>query len=705
MPRNRRRKRRSNFVTFTLESFATADISAILKRVRNGSACLRQNVVFNAQAEQLAEKAIEEAEERTQLFFPCIRSQMTAAQLVGHLHKTMFNLGIISVDFSPYPLAQSSSDEDLSLPILRCQIRPIKGFGLYNANVTVRTYQMAEKLVEASPISLGGTSTRIELSDRPEITGSIRRVLRDGLDCPTYQIGRLQFGFLESSRRFRSLWCSYENFFSLKKHVNGVDPMDAIIQVNPSERLISIVTVHPFQMSEAETSSSLARTLARLRIEIPFHAIYASPVIQEIPDDSRNRAVCVPMSHTPFIFREHEFSIGTAQNDLYWDISASTFNPLEWVRTLDSTSEKAISRASSIRFDLSVEKVGSLLCQLRRMGVACHDKIRPRLVQEIPEPAMHSLHARFQNAAVRYNISFAARYMVECILSFKNIDAIHINHGFWSKLSQCRSERKIQATLKLMYVHVSGTAFSVGLNPELFENLMNEPSSDKEAVVKNPYAILRKCMKICGATAITTREADSADNMDDDSTSSESGFSIYSVDSDDFALEDALQSLSIVDSSSLSTATTRRSKYEYEMFKKKKKRSKHEALIRRVSVTPTRIVCNPPEVDLLNRVLRQFSEHKDRFIRVTFCDEDGCPISHRSTPDLMARISKVLLEGIQIAGETFVFLAFSNSQLRDHSVWMYNQKPNSATDLSQPPTADEIRKWMGDFSSIQIPGK
>jgi hypothetical protein len=43
----------------------------------------------------------------------------------------------------------------------------------------------------------------------------------------------------------------------------------------------------------------------------------------------------------------------------------------------------------------------------------------------------------------------------------------------------------------------------------------------------------------------------------------------------------------------------------------------------RVMVTPTRIVRLPFEVEASNRELREYQADADRFIRLTFADEDG----------------------------------------------------------------------------------
>jgi RNA-dependent RNA polymerase len=94
-------------------------------------------------------------------------------------------------------------------------------------------------------------------------------------------------------------------------------------------------------------------------------------------------------------------------------------------------------------------------------------------------------------------------------------------------------------------------------------------------------------------------------------------------------------------------------------------------LIRKVIVTPTRILCMPATVELGNRVLRHFHQHGDRFLRVTFADEnlskylDGPKVAN----EVLARIGVILRDGITMFNRTFDFLAFSSSQLREHSCW------------------------------------
>lgn len=125
-------------------------------------------------------------------------------------------------------------------------------------------------------------------------------------------------------------------------------------------------------------------------------------------------------------------------------------------------------------------------------------------------------------------------------------------------------------------------------------------------------------------------------------------------------------------------------------------------LTRRILVTPLRVCPQLPEMDMSNRILRQYAAHNERFVRVTFVDENfGSILQARSNHVFDRRIRSLLRNGIMVAGNKFVFLAFSNSQLREQSAWFYNETPTTV----QVPSANEIRASMGDLSSILIVGK
>ncbi|XP_042500578.1 probable RNA-dependent RNA polymerase 1 [Macadamia integrifolia] len=128
--------------------------------------------------------------------------------------------------------------------------------------------------------------------------------------------------------------------------------------------------------------------------------------------------------------------------------------------------------------------------------------------------------------------------------------------------------------------------------------------------------------------------------------------------------------------------------------------------VRRVQVTPSKVFFCGPEVNVSNRVLRQYSKHIDNFIRVSFVDENldkMCSIdlsprtstgSKERRTGIYKRILSTLKNGIVIGEKRFDFLAFSSSQLRDNSAWMFAKTDDGIT-------AAKIRKGMGDFHEIR----
>lgn len=124
-------------------------------------------------------------------------------------------------------------------------------------------------------------------------------------------------------------------------------------------------------------------------------------------------------------------------------------------------------------------------------------------------------------------------------------------------------------------------------------------------------------------------------------------------------------------------------------------------LIRRVYITPLRVCPQAAELETSNRILRQYSDFKEQFIRVIFVDENfGSVLQARSTDTFEKRIRPMVLQGFKIGGSTYKFLAFSNSQLRSQSCWFFEE-----TSTPGSPTAEEIRQSVGDLSHINIIGK
>lgn len=113
-------------------------------------------------------------------------------------------------------------------------------------------------------------------------------------------------------------------------------------------------------------------------------------------------------------------------------------------------------------------------------------------------------------------------------------------------------------------------------------------------------------------------------------------------------------------------------------------------------ITPTRLVFFPSEINFENRIIRKYDA--DYALRVSFRDDDYGKLSYRSnTMDdnfVKEVLSDPVLKGITVGPKRFEFLGWSNSQLRDHGVFMYAEDKNGNT-------AESIRSWMGNFTEIK----
>ncbi|XP_027331701.1 RNA-dependent RNA polymerase 2 [Abrus precatorius] len=131
----------------------------------------------------------------------------------------------------------------------------------------------------------------------------------------------------------------------------------------------------------------------------------------------------------------------------------------------------------------------------------------------------------------------------------------------------------------------------------------------------------------------------------------------------------------------------------------------------RALITPTKIYCLGPELETSNHVVKHFAPYASDFIRITFVEENWSklPTNAVSTSvqkgifskpfktDIYNRILTILRDGIVIGSKRFEFLAFSASQLRSNSVWLF-----ASNDRVK---ASDIREWMGCFNNIRSVSK
>ena len=123
--------------------------------------------------------------------------------------------------------------------------------------------------------------------------------------------------------------------------------------------------------------------------------------------------------------------------------------------------------------------------------------------------------------------------------------------------------------------------------------------------------------------------------------------------------------------------------------------------IRAASITPSMIYYDTPLVETSNRVVRQYIELEDRFLRVKFTDEKSQgrinSQSDNSFDEVFTRIKRAMTNGITLGDRKYEFLAFGNSQFREHGAYFFAPTNYLST--------DDIRQWMGDFSSIKTVAK
>jgi hypothetical protein len=135
-------------------------------------------------------------------------------------------------------------------------------------------------------------------------------------------------------------------------------------------------------------------------------------------------------------------------------------------------------------------------------------------------------------------------------------------------------------------------------------------------------------------------------------------------------------------------------------------KNQHLVLVHRVSVTPTGIYLDGPDLEVSNRVIRQYSAHSDHFIRVEFADEDGSPLSYDSRTSNERiydnKYRETLRSSINIAGKVFKFLGFSHSSLRSQTCWFCAPFINEGGRLIHAPI---IISDLGNFSKIRSPAR
>ncbi|VDM96352.1 unnamed protein product [Thelazia callipaeda] len=119
--------------------------------------------------------------------------------------------------------------------------------------------------------------------------------------------------------------------------------------------------------------------------------------------------------------------------------------------------------------------------------------------------------------------------------------------------------------------------------------------------------------------------------------------------------------------------------------------------VRKAVITPTRMLLVIPELLMGNRVLREFDESGNGALRIQFRDDDGTRLRRSSAGIYLIEttVHNCLLHGIHISDRHFVYLASSNSQMRDNGCYFFDDGKGGKVGI--------IREKLGKFDHTNIP--
>uniref|UniRef100_A0A7E4WA67 RNA-directed RNA polymerase n=1 Tax=Panagrellus redivivus TaxID=6233 RepID=A0A7E4WA67_PANRE len=127
--------------------------------------------------------------------------------------------------------------------------------------------------------------------------------------------------------------------------------------------------------------------------------------------------------------------------------------------------------------------------------------------------------------------------------------------------------------------------------------------------------------------------------------------------------------------------------YEKAARNRRGNRDENYLNVRKAIITPTRVLYYPPEPVMGCRMLRHYGQEK--FLRIVFRDDTMDNLRNLSEAMINETIMKYMERSLTVGGETFYYLGYSNSQLRDQGCYFY--RCSKVDDLM------EVYKNMGEF--------
>lgn len=113
----------------------------------------------------------------------------------------------------------------------------------------------------------------------------------------------------------------------------------------------------------------------------------------------------------------------------------------------------------------------------------------------------------------------------------------------------------------------------------------------------------------------------------------------------------------------------------------------------RVNITPSGFMYSNKAPEMRNRLLREYAQDIDHFVRCNIVDDNGDTLKNNSY--ITRGIFRRMLNEIIIEGERFIPLGWSPSQLRKFSLWYVHEYAPSELKRSQ------ILNFLGDFCKIE----
>ena len=509
------------------------------------------------------------------------------------------------------------------------------------AIVLINNESVAQKAIEQKTLQLFGENVYVHRAHASFSHHGMDSSTRKEPGSRDFHIKYVEFGVLDGDG-FTSMWSS--------KKVLNLNSNAQVAQIQMVSKVIGLELGRVLVRTGDANTGTFRRECGHIRIEIPFQSIIAAAEYQKSFRDAQEHAVYLPLRHPPLIFRQ----VSVPYEPTAWTSGEGEIREMRFVRTVDFTQPKFMARVRGVRIFLPTEDSSffNFASELLKCNIGqSHPLSNPKFV-----PLYHD-RSRSWNYIMDYahkcSVSFAVRYEVECLHAIGAISLTEItNWNFWHALAKLSKANGLRVIDRMFAMAYGEHEYRIHAMESLYEAIRTVTASEKG----------KYFLPNTGSLASTT-EAHFIDPR----------------------VTQAAQA--ILRDAEAETST-----------------ESNWVPIRRVIITPTRFIPCRAQLDMLNRVLRQYSHLRERFIRVTFADENGESVSYQDSEDLYALVRRYLENGISFAGETFVFLGFSSSQLREHSCWFYNESPHF-DDPDAVPTAEDIRFGFGDLSSIRVPSK